>query len=81
MKTGTVKSRRHRQINVESELIRVLCGVDSLGIEALIENKALEYVLSVEIEARFVKPDVSHPEIDRKDGRFQAPINEARTEA
>ena len=63
VKTGAVKSRRHRQINVESELIRVLCGVDSLGIEALVENETLEYVLSVEIEARFVKPDVSHSEI------------------
>ena len=63
VKSCAVETERHRHIDVVLQSLKRGRGVDSVGIEALIENKALEYRLAVEVHDSVSALHLAHAEI------------------
>ena len=63
MQSCAIESARHRALDVAQQLLVDRSGVDSVGIEALVEDESLEYALAVEIKESVLDLNRAHTEI------------------
>ena len=67
MESCAIKTALHRSLYIKYKMLVVRSGDDSVGIEALIENEASEYGLSVDLKTLFLgESDLTESEITVK---------------